>query len=222
MLCPHTALEVSSEKETTMGDNDKQQEYQAVAAIDFSELGNRTLEEALKVCAAHASAQLHVIIVGSAEEDQVRLPGEGDRVLPADDASEAGRAHVAELVTEYQKTHGELAMERIAVYVATGHPAERIVALADSIDADIIVMGTHGRTGLKRWVLGSVAEEVVRRAPCGVFVIRPRDFLAGEKVPAVEPPLKPGEQGIKPFHHRPTFHYVSRVGRGSERVMPAT
>jgi nucleotide-binding universal stress UspA family protein len=202
--------------------NDMPREYQAIAAIDFSDLGNRTLEEALNVCRTHKNALLHVIIVGSAEEDQVRLPGEGDRVLPAEEATEAGRKHVAGLVEEYQQRNGELTMERIAVYVATGHPAERIVALADAVDADLIVMGTHGRTGLKRWVLGSVAEEVVRRAPCGVFVIRPRDFLAGEKVPDLDPPLRPGEHSLKPFHHRPTFHYISRVGRASQRMMPAS
>jgi len=96
------------------------------------------------------------------------------------------------------------------VYVTTGHPAERIVALATAVDADVIVLGTHGRTGLKRIVLGSVAEEVVRRAPCTVMVIRPHDFLNGEKVPAIQPPLKPGEHALRNFSNRPTYHYVRK------------
>ncbi len=205
-----------------MSEESTQQHYQAVAAIDFSELGDRTVVEALKMCSAHPQAELHVIVVGSQEEDSVRLPGEGDRVLPVDEANEVARTHVANLVTNYQETRGALNMDKVAVYVATGNPAERIVALAAEVDADIIVMGTHGRTGLKRWVLGSVAEEVVRRASCGVFVIRPRDFLAGEKLPDVQPPLREGEHALKPFHHRPTYHYVSRNQQRSNSVMPAT
>ncbi len=205
-----------------MSEAKKERQYQALAAIDFSELGDRTVQEALKMCSAHAQAGLHVIAVGSQEEDSIRLPGEGDRVLPAEEADETARAHVASLVSAYQDNHGALNMEKVAVYVATGNPAERIVALAAEVDADLIVMGTHGRTGLKRWVLGSVAEEVVRRAPCGVYVIRPRDFLSGEKLPDVQPPLREGEHSLKPFHHRPTYHYVSRNQQGSKSVMPAS
>jgi nucleotide-binding universal stress UspA family protein len=47
-----------------------------------------------------------------------------------------------------------------------------LVEVAAELDADIIVIGTHGRTGLKRILLGSVAEMVVRRAGCPVFVVR--------------------------------------------------
>jgi nucleotide-binding universal stress UspA family protein len=201
---------------------DQPREYQAVAAIDFSELGNRTVEQAVNLCAAQPKGQLHVIVVGSKEEDSIRLPGASDRVLPADDASEVARSHVADLVQRYQEAHGEIAMEKIAVYVATGHPAERIVALAAAVDADVVVMGTHGRTGLKRWMLGSIAEEVVRRAPCGVFVIRPRDFLAGEKLPDVQPPLRDGEHALQPFRHAPTYHYLNRSSNFSDHVMPVT
>jgi nucleotide-binding universal stress UspA family protein len=53
-----------------------------------------------------------------------------------------------------------------------GNPAEEIVKLASDEQADMIVMGTHGRTGLSRLVMGSVAEEVVRRASCPVFTLK--------------------------------------------------
>lgn len=49
---------------------------------------------------------------------------------------------------------------------------EAIVARAEELHADVIVMGTHGRTGVKRMVLGSVAEHVVRHAPCPVVTVR--------------------------------------------------
>jgi nucleotide-binding universal stress UspA family protein len=56
--------------------------------------------------------------------------------------------------------------------VAAGPPAETIVRFAQECGADLIVMGTHGRTGLQHVLLGSVAEKVVRLAPCPVLTVR--------------------------------------------------
>ena len=56
--------------------------------------------------------------------------------------------------------------------MATGDPASEIVALATDEKVDMIVLGTHGRTGLGRLLMGSVAEAVVRRAPCPVFTFK--------------------------------------------------
>lgn len=56
--------------------------------------------------------------------------------------------------------------------IVEGHPAETILAHAEEIDADLIVAGTHGRTGMGRRVIGSVAERIVRHAPCPVMTIR--------------------------------------------------
>ena len=53
-----------------------------------------------------------------------------------------------------------------------GHPADEIVALAEKEKVDLIVMGTHGRTGLTRLLMGSVAELVVRRATCPVITFK--------------------------------------------------
>jgi universal stress protein A len=53
-----------------------------------------------------------------------------------------------------------------------GSPAEELVGLAQREKADLIVMSTHGRTGLKRLLMGSVAEVVVRKAPCPVLSFR--------------------------------------------------
>jgi len=53
-----------------------------------------------------------------------------------------------------------------------GDAAAEIVALAGDINADVIVMGTHGRGGVGRLLLGSVAEAVLRRAPCPVLTVR--------------------------------------------------
>ena len=56
-------------------------------------------------------------------------------------------------------------------FVDVGLPAEKIVKLAREKQVDLIVMGTHGRTGLSHMLIGSVAERVVRFAPCPVMVV---------------------------------------------------
>lgn len=56
--------------------------------------------------------------------------------------------------------------------VARGRPADAIVHFAQERDVDLIVMGTHGRAGLQHMFLGSVAEKVIRQAPCPVLTVR--------------------------------------------------
>jgi nucleotide-binding universal stress UspA family protein len=58
-------------------------------------------------------------------------------------------------------------------HVVGGNPAIEIVNYADAHGIELIVMGTHGRTGFKAWMAGSVAERVVRFAHCPVLVVRP-------------------------------------------------
>lgn len=69
--------------------------------------------------------------------------------------------------------------ERAGVTVTTtierGIPHEEILAYADANDVDVIVMGTHGRTGLNRFLIGSVTEKVIRSADVPVLVIRISD-----------------------------------------------
>jgi nucleotide-binding universal stress UspA family protein len=68
----------------------------------------------------------------------------------------------------------ELPDEGIAVefVIADGEPGEEIVRVAKEHRCDLIVMGTHGRTGLSRLLMGSVAERVMRRAPCPVLTLK--------------------------------------------------
>jgi len=56
--------------------------------------------------------------------------------------------------------------------LAEGDPAKEIERLAREQSCDLIVMGTHGRTGLNRLLIGSIAEQVIRRAPCPVLVTK--------------------------------------------------
>ena len=59
--------------------------------------------------------------------------------------------------------------------VREGDPRSAIVDEADEWGADLIVVGSHGRTGVKRWLLGSVAGAIVSHAPCSVEVVRRRE-----------------------------------------------
>ena len=66
----------------------------------------------------------------------------------------------------------ELGEPTSPVFFALGKPASEIVEAARMWRADVIVVGSHGRGGLKRVVLGSVAEDVMRHAPCPVLAVR--------------------------------------------------
>jgi nucleotide-binding universal stress UspA family protein len=76
--------------------------------------------------------------------------------------------------------------------VLDGRPAREIVKLAEEMGTDLIVMGTHGRSGVAHLLMGSVAEHVVRTAPCPVFTVRDTarvvDILAAEQRAAKEVP----------------------------------
>ncbi|MGA9725226.1 MAG: universal stress protein, partial [Candidatus Binatus sp.] len=63
---------------------------------------------------------------------------------------------------------------RHEVFVACGNAAPEILNLAAERKVDLIVMGTHGRTGVKRFLLGSVAERVVRESPIPVLTVHPK------------------------------------------------
>ena len=63
---------------------------------------------------------------------------------------------------------------RCELLVMVGDPAVKVLQLARQLRADLIVMATHGRKGLHHLVLGSVAERVVREAPCLVLTVKPK------------------------------------------------
>jgi universal stress protein A len=88
---------------------------------------------------------------------------------PADFAS---LVHEARLAAEARLSKLRPAPSRALVEV--GIPHDLIVQVAESVGADLIVIGTHGRSGLQRLMLGSVAENVVRHAPCPVLTVRGR------------------------------------------------
>jgi nucleotide-binding universal stress UspA family protein len=211
-----TSSDLVSERETS-----PTAQYRVIAASDFSPLGDRAVVEGLHLCTSRPHSELHVITVAAESAAGVILPGPTSRPVPKDTAHELARAHLADIIDEYLAQRHRLNLDKIAFYVTFGAPAASISSLAAELDADLIVLGTHGRHGLAHLVLGSVTGEVMRRATCGVFVIRPRDFLRGEKLPEIEPPLRPGQHSLLPVHTAPTYHHVPRSSRCSDRIMPS-
>ena len=74
------------------------------------------------------------------------------------------------------ETHGS--QVEVTRRVVVGIPYRKIVDLAEEEKSDLIVMTTHGRTGLSHLVMGSVTEKIVRTAPCPVLTIRPTAVTA--------------------------------------------
>src|SRR5207249_3395885 len=77
-----------------------------------------------------------------------------------------------------------------------GHPATKIASLAREMDARIIAMATHGRSGLARYVLGSVASEVLHRATTPLLVARPAR-VTWHPAPGVEEPIEASDAAFE-------------------------
>lgn len=88
-------------------------------------------------------------------------------------------------------TQEEIERLRPEYAVRVGTPAEEIVRYADFCDVDLIIMGTHGRSGIAHALMGSVAEQVVRMTPCPVLLVRaPKPVAVLEGAAVSVPPVK--------------------------------
>jgi nucleotide-binding universal stress UspA family protein len=87
-----------------------------------------------------------------------------------------------------QPENPEVAVE---YHMRVGDVADEIISQAQVTQSDLIVMGTHGRTGLSRLLMGSVAEKVLRRAPCPVLTVK-------HPFPEAKPPARPPAQTDTP------------------------
>ncbi|MBK7583241.1 MAG: universal stress protein [Myxococcales bacterium] len=93
--------------------------------------------------------------------------------------------HVQAVVKRWCETHASpVPFEQLTTHLRSNRAAEAIAQLASDVEAELVVVGTHGRRGAQRYLLGSVAEGTVRLAPCAVLVVRPPDA----SIPKIEPP----------------------------------
>jgi nucleotide-binding universal stress UspA family protein len=147
---------------------------QILVPTDFSETAGAALECA-KSIADRFGGSLHVLHV---LQDPV-LYGpvvEGYTVLATlrEDMYRDAKRHLGQLLDEAERQALNARMD-----LTWGHPADVIVDYAAQNRIDLVVMGTHGRGPLTRLLLGSVADKVVRKAPCAVMTVRPRQHAAG-------------------------------------------
>jgi nucleotide-binding universal stress UspA family protein len=153
--------------------------FVVVVGFDFSDEGDLALRRAFELALERAGSEIHVVDVVRSFESGValELPSQlGFTTVSLAEASRRVEEHVERRVEEFTRTvearERSSAIRRVVSHVRLDAPAEQIVELAFDLDADLVVVGTHGRRGLSRMMMGSVAEAVVRRAPCPVLVVR--------------------------------------------------
>lgn len=130
--------------------------------VDFSASSQAALDYALKLASMHDSrlTLLHVI-----------EPIHPDMLMDATHAHQARKALAHERLNSLWEKSRKL-WPQTGHELRQGHPVTIITALAKRTRADLVVMGTQSLTGLNRALIGSVAERVVRTAPCPVLVVR--------------------------------------------------
>jgi nucleotide-binding universal stress UspA family protein len=155
-----------------------------LVATDFSEPSDAALRYG-RALAQRFDATLTVLHV--ADVVTTGMGAEGGTFVEAQrHAEEAARLRVDALLTDADRR----ALRARAVAIASILPAETIVGLAKRADVDLIVLGTHGRSGLAHLLVGSVAETVVRTAPCPVLTVKhsEHDFVFPDQPVAANRP----------------------------------
>ncbi|MFC4448195.1 universal stress protein [Halorussus aquaticus] len=132
---------------------------------DGSSETERAVEHAAELAAAHG-AELHAVyVVNSATFAGLHMETSWEGV---DDVLREEGQSALERVEEIASSHGV----EVTSSILDGSPSRRIVEYAESEDCDLVVMGTHGRGGIDRLLLGSVAEGVVRACSVPVLTVQ--------------------------------------------------
>lgn len=204
--------------------------YVIVVAVDYSPAGDLAFERALELALEKPSAEIHVVnvlpVVASEPTPDVVPAWAGAAITQAAAASDL-RSYVESRAIDFRSRHvgAELGvLAKLHAHQRLNVPSEEIAQLAADVEADLVIVGTHGRRGISHLVLGSVAEATVRLAPCPVLVVRPKATAA--PVPAIQPPcprcveVRRASGGAEFWceqhreHHgqRHTYHQSDRVG----------
>ena len=140
-----------------------------LAPTDFSESSKQALHYAIEF-ARSFSAELHLLTVIEPV------------VYPAEMFSQVGMVDVEAVMEKSSKEEMEGWVKMSAndgittvTAVAHGRPFAEIIRYAQEHQIDLIIVGTHGRSGIDHLILGSTAEKVVRKAPCPVLTVRPEE-----------------------------------------------
>ena len=159
--------------------------YPIVVGVDYSELGDLALERACNYARAHEHAHLHVVHVEATAASHPHAKQDETAKRDLGEASKRLLDHVEQIVKRWCDAHASpVPFYRLTTHLRSERAAEAIAQLASDVEAELVVVGTHGWRGAHRFLLGSTAETIVRLAPCAVLVVRPRDA----KIPQIEPP----------------------------------
>lgn len=156
-----------------------------LVAVDFSDSSTAALRHAVEMARGLKSSLLILHVVPA----DYGLLGIGREAMR--DYDEAQQRHAAEQLRSIAATTVDREIE-VNLEVRVGIPAEEIVAAATEEECDVIVLSTHGHGVLDRLLLGSVADRVIRTAPCPVLLIPP--VVVSSKQKQLRPevlPLKP-------------------------------
>ena len=140
--------------------------------VDFSENSRVALDWAMSFA---DKLDANVVLFHAFEiPDVMKEPAQRHLLLNEDMIGRAKEEVVKELQTFADKYDGDRIT--VAPEIGDGKPFVEIIKAAKKYDVDLIVMGTHGRTGLQSMLIGSVAEKVVRKAPCPVLTVKHPDY----------------------------------------------
>lgn len=154
------------------------------------------LDVACDLGSALGAIELHLVhvlrIVLPVGLSFVALTPDTSSLVPLTEGSQADIMRPGRVLLSRARAH---AAQRYAgaifTHVMVGTPWRAITGLASTIHADLVVAGTAGRTGLARITRGSVAEQVVRHAPCPVLIVRPNENARSELRPAHDAATEP-------------------------------
>jgi nucleotide-binding universal stress UspA family protein len=163
--------------------------YVVVAGTDYSPHAVRAFQVAYREAAERAPAELHVAYVCIAASPDVAAPQAPVHGLASPLKSiEELRTELIQHLDQQVAALPELASAKVRVFghVVLDNPSLGLCNLASQLEADLLVVGSHGFHGIARWLLGSVADAVIRQATCPVLVVPPAvNALPGA---VIEPP----------------------------------
>jgi nucleotide-binding universal stress UspA family protein len=148
--------------------------FAILTCFDDSPESGYAFEEAARLAKRIPGSEIHLIDV---------RPGE-----PSVQRTRQLAGQLTAYVNEKALTIGGLEGRRVAIHVRGGQPVREIAQLAAEVDIDVIVMGSPGHPHLKNLLPGSLAEGLLKHAPCPVIVVGARPTESPVHVPAIEPP----------------------------------
>jgi nucleotide-binding universal stress UspA family protein len=165
----HAVRRTDEDRRTLLARNPVVQFKRILCPIDLSDLSTRPLAYAAAMASSHDARLTVLHVVPSFEPMEVRAGGLFD---PVQLVYPMPREEVIERLRTALDTAG-VSAEGVALAAEAGDAAPTIVDQSVATKADLVVLGTHGRTGFNRLLLGSVTEKVLRQAPCPVLTVPP-------------------------------------------------